>query len=69
MEVRNRVGRAGWPDPDRLFQKYYRAPAAQGTSGTGLGLYWVRQVAERVGGRVDYRGEDDDAVFTLRIPA
>ena len=69
MEVRNRVGRAGWPDPDRLFQKYYRAPAAQGASGTGLGLYWVRQVAERVGGRVDYRREDDDAVFTLRIPA
>lgn len=69
IEVRNRVGRAGWPDPARLFQKYYRSPTAQHGGGTGLGLYWVRRVSELVGGKVDYRRDEDDAVFTLRMPA
>lgn len=69
IRVRNRVGRAGFPDPQQLFQKYYRSPTAQHGSGTGLGLYWVQAVAQRVHGSVRYARENDEAVFILSMPA
>lgn len=52
LTVRNVIGRAGVPDPARVFEKYYRAEAAKSVSGTGLGLYLVRSVARRLGGDV-----------------
>lgn len=68
LTVRNRPGRAGWPDPQRLFEKFYRAPQAQRRAGTGLGLYLVRHLAEKLGGRIDYRPDDDWVCFELRLP-
>jgi two-component system, sensor histidine kinase LadS len=68
LAVRNAVGRAGWPDETRLFQKYYRSATAQRDSGSGLGLYWVRAVCEMLGGDVRYAREADEAVFTLVLP-
>ena len=38
-------------DAERLFDRFYRAPAARGKPGSGLGLSIVRQVAETHGGR------------------
>lgn len=72
LKVANAVGKAGVPDPERLFQKYYRAPHAQRQTGTGLGLYWVHGVAELLGGWVAYRLASDDplpVVFELWLPA
>lgn len=54
LEVSNAVGKAGLPDAERLFERYYRAPAAQHCTGSGLGLYLVRSVARMVGGEVRY---------------
>lgn len=65
----NAVGRAGTPDPDRVFQKYYRAPGARHSSGTGLGLYWVRSVAQLLGGTVNYAHAADQVVFELWLPS
>lgn len=68
IRVRNAVGRAGKPDPQRLFQKYYRADTARYLSGTGLGLSWVHGVAQQAGGQVRYLPEDDHVVFELDLP-
>lgn len=68
LTVTNPVGRAGWPDETRLFQKYYRSATAQRDSGSGLGLYWVSAVCEVIGGTVRYTREHDDVVFTLVMP-
>lgn len=65
IEVRNTPGEAGLPDPQHLFEKYYRSSLALQTPGTGLGLYWVRQVALKMGGDVSYRFEHDQVVFEL----
>ena len=50
LAVRNAIGRAGVPDPERVFQKYYRSEAAKSVPGTGLGLYLVKSVAALLGG-------------------
>ncbi|MBF0392452.1 MAG: transporter substrate-binding domain-containing protein [Alphaproteobacteria bacterium] len=48
--VENACGPAGHPDPARVFQRYYRAPLASKTSGSGLGLYLVRGLSRSLGG-------------------
>ncbi len=73
IAVRNAAGRAGLPDAQRLFGKYYRAPRAQHLSGTGLGLFWVHEVAALNGGHIRYQpltsiDGAESAVFTLWLP-
>jgi len=58
-------------DADRLFQKYYRSEAtrASGSPGSGLGLYFVRLVAERHSGRVNAENDaEGGARFTMELP-
>ena len=50
LTVRNVIGRAGVPDPERVFQKYYRSDSAKSVPGTGLGLYLVNSIAQLLGG-------------------
>lgn len=68
LEVCNLVGVVGFPDADRVFAKYYRSPLAMRRSGMGLGLYWVRGVARRMGGDAHYAREQDKVVFRLCLP-
>jgi signal transduction histidine kinase len=57
---------------DRLFEKFYRPghELRRGGRGSGLGLYIVRQLVERGGGRVGARsdGPGRGATFTVRWP-
>lgn len=55
-------------DMARLFSRFSRGAAGQ-TTGTGLGLYFVRTVAEKHGGSVAVESERACFTrFTLRIP-
>ena len=65
IKVCNAPGRAGWPEAEKLFQKYYRAPSALFCSGTGLGLYWVAQVACLMRATVRYVPDSQHIVFEL----
>ncbi|MBI2217510.1 MAG: response regulator [Candidatus Rokubacteria bacterium] len=56
----------------RLFEKFYRADNALAveTEGTGLGLYIVKLIVERLGGAVWSESEEGKgAVFTFTLPA
>lgn len=60
------------PEVERVFERFYRVPAAgaERPSGTGLGLTISRALARAHGGDVGYRdGPAGGAVFTLRLPA
>ncbi|MFW5692656.1 MAG: ATP-binding protein [Thermoguttaceae bacterium] len=50
---------------DRLFEPF----VTEKPDGTGLGLYFARQVAEAHGGTVDWRRNADRTCFTVRLPA
>jgi signal transduction histidine kinase len=55
----------------RIFNRFYRfQPRGSKVKGTGLGLYIVRSIAKRHGGRVfaESAGEHKGATFTLELP-
>jgi len=69
IELDNALGPAGAPDLERLFQKYYRAPAAHGKIGSGLGLYLSRAIARQLGGELGCSLLGGEHIrFTLWLP-
>ncbi len=55
----------------RIFNRFYRfQPRGTKVKGTGLGLYIVRSIAKRHGGRVfaESAGEGKGSTFTLELP-
>ena len=70
VTVRNQPSLAGKPDPQRVFEKYYRSKGARRSSGSGLGLYLVSGLAQSLGGEIRYRTDLDpqDVVFELWLP-
>lgn len=74
LQVINRVGEAGVPDPAKLYTKYYRSKRAHHQPGSGLGLFLVANWARALGGNVDYELQQHDdgsqqVAFSLWVPA
>jgi two-component system sensor histidine kinase MprB len=55
-------------DLPRIFERFYRAPAARGMPGAGLGLAIVGGVAQANGGTVAVQTGPDGSTFTLAFP-
>lgn len=68
FEVGNLPGGAGWPDPQRLFTKYYRSAGSHHSTGSGLGLHLSRQIALYLGGDVKYVPDDHSVRFQFWLP-
>jgi signal transduction histidine kinase len=71
LSVSNHVGKAGMPDAQKVFTKYYRAAAAHQRTGSGLGLFLVKNLAEMVEGHLLYRSSPSErvqVVFELHLP-
>lgn len=75
VAVRVRDNGIGIPpgELNRIFRRFYRVPGRIATrvKGTGLGLFIVRSVAKRHGGRVwaESEGTGRGSTFTLEVPA
>jgi two-component system sensor histidine kinase MprB len=70
VEVRDHGPGIDEADLPRVFDRFYRAPAARATPGSGLGLAIVRQFAETHGGSVHAENaEGGGALLVLELPA
>lgn len=73
VEILFRDSGKGIPPGDlkRIFTRFYRVPDAAGdTRGTGLGLFIVKSIIERHGGRVSAqsRGPGHGSTFIVQLP-
>lgn len=68
VTVANVIGSAGAPDQDKLFQKYYRSQGARERAGSGLGLYLIKTLLEKLGGKIDYERMGDEVSFIVSFP-
>jgi len=68
FSVQNVIGNMGAPDPELAFAKYYRGPSATMVSGSGLGLFLVRELTHVLGGEVKLSIKDNLITFTAWIP-
>ena len=75
LAVRVKDHGVGIPSPElkRIFRRFYRIPGivAARVKGTGLGLFIVRSVAERHGGRAfaESAGSGLGSTFTIQLPS
>lgn len=67
IEFRDNGGGVAPGDEERIFQPYTTAHSGV-TGSVGLGLSVARQLAELMGGSLDYRREDTESVFRLELP-
>lgn len=67
LRISNQIGSAGAPDPDQVFEKYYRAPKAFQITGSGLGLYITKELARLLGGEVLYRPTSNRVSFEVYL--
>lgn len=57
-------------DIPHLFDRYYRAPEAERTAaGWGLGLAFVKRIAEKHGGRIAVQSRSTGTTFEIHLPA
>jgi signal transduction histidine kinase len=68
FSVKNLIGTSGYPDKEKVFQKYYRNKLAFQQTGSGLGLYLVKAMANLLNGDVEYEVNPPYVLFKLKLP-
>lgn len=63
----NSVPESGRPDPEHIFDRFYKADSARRKGSSGLGLFIVKELAERMNGSVHARLEGDRLRITLML--
>lgn len=67
VSVSNFVEARELPDPESVFNRYYRGPYAHERSGTGLGLYLVKSLCKILGGSISLDQQDGQVRFTVEL--
>jgi signal transduction histidine kinase len=67
--VTNKIDEDMAPDPELLFNRFYRHSLARQTAGSGLGLYLVDEICRLLGGSIRYSHTTGSVKFHIEIPA
>lgn len=63
----NAVSETSRPDPEHIFDRFYKADSARRKGSSGLGLFIVKELAERMNGSVQALLEGDRLRITLTL--
>ncbi len=63
--VTNEVTEELKPDPSQLFERYYRNPHANAISGSGLGLFLIKRIAQIIGAEVYFKQQNSSVSFSV----
>lgn len=64
----NIVSETSRPDPDQIFERFYKADAARRKGSSGLGLFIVKELTERMGGKIGAEMKGEILRITLQLP-
>ena len=67
--VLNEVPPDGAPNPELVFQRYYRSETAKQQSGAGLGLWLAQSMAYALGTQIHYAQQHNNVTFQFAIRA
>lgn len=68
IAVKNEIADVDMPVISQVFDKYYRGPSSTKISGSGLGLYFVKELSHALQGNVQCFIENNTIEFTVWIP-
>lgn len=68
ISVSNEVPDPDLVDPERLFERFYKAGSSRGADGSGLGLSIVSRLCERMGGSATAALEGDELRVSVSLP-
>jgi len=68
FSISNEVGKAGTPNPSKVFDRFYRAEAARSQSGAGLGLWLSQALANALDSEVVMQHDGSRITFSLTLP-
>lgn len=64
----NLVSETSRPDTEQIFERFYKADSARRKGSSGLGLFIVKELAERMNGSVKAELEGETLRITLKLP-
>ncbi len=68
LEIEDDAGAISASQAGQLFERFYRLEGTR-ASGSGLGLAIARELAELMGGRIEFRSEPNRTVFVVVLPS
>jgi signal transduction histidine kinase len=68
LTFKSEVGRAGLPDPEKIFVRFWRSPKATYRTGSGQGLYIARRIVHLLRGDLKLEPETNMVLFRLTLP-
>lgn len=68
LSVSNKIPMDSSLDPDRMFDRFYTGDASRSSGGTGLGLAVVKELTDRLGGKVSAKLNDRLLTILVELP-
>lgn len=63
----NKVAETSRPDPEQIFERFYKADSARRKGSSGLGMFIVKELAEKMGGCVKAEMQGDVLAVKLEL--